>query len=192
MNAKAKNPEEMQELRDLYRAEVIGFKSPQDCFVSLLASRGPGKLLEAIDFLIEGVGVDLQSPSPSREPAELRRIELDLQCAKVLKTVYDKGSDLLSRLTKEFGVKPLLNAEQLTGRIMDMTKTPFTSKESVAAFLDDCGIRDVTARQDFCREFQKLVRDLSPRLFASEQGRIDIVGAVQELMDDLIAEMEGL
>lgn len=192
VNAKAKNPEEMQELRDLYRAEVIGFKSPQDCFVSLLATRGPGKLLEAIDFLIEGVGVDLQSPSPSREPAELRRIELDLQCAKVLKTVYDKGSDLLSRLTKEFGVKPLLDAEQLTGRIMDMTKTPFTSKESVAAFLDDCGIRDVAARQDFCREFQKLVRDLSPRLFASEQGRIDIVGAAQGLMDDLIAEMEGL
>ena len=192
VNAKAKNPEEMQELRDLYRAEVIGFKSPQDCFVSLLATRGPGKLQEAIDFLVEGAGVDLQSPSPSREPAELRRIVLDLQCVGVLKTVYDKGADLLARLTREFGEKPTVDAEQLTGRIMDMTKTPFATKESVAAFLDDCGVRDVAARMDFCREFQGLVRDLSPRLFASEQGRIDMVGAAQEMLDDLIAEMEGL
>ena len=192
VNAKAKNPEEMQELRDLYRAEVVGFKSPQDCFVSLLATRGPGKLQEAIDFLVEGAGVDLQSPSPSREPAELRRIVLDLQCVGVLKTVYDKSADLLTRLTREFGEKPLLNAEQLTGRLMDMTKSPFATKESVAAFIDACGVRDVSARMDFCREFQGLVRDLSPRLFASEQGRIDIVGAAQEMLDDLIAEMEGL
>ena len=192
VNAKAKNPQEMQELRDLYRAEVVGFKSPQDCFVSLLASRGPGKLQEAIDFLVEGASVDLQSPSPSREPAELRRIVLDLQCVGVLKTVYDKGADLLARLTREFGEKPAIDAEQLTGRIMDMTKTPFATKASVAEFLDGCGVRAVPARMDFCREFQGLVRDLSPRLFANEQGRIDMVAATQDLMDDLIAEMEGL
>ena len=192
VNAKAKNPQEMQELRDLYRAEVVGFKSPQDCFVSLLASRGPGKLQEAIDFLVEGASVDLQSPSPSREPAELRRIVLDLQCVGVLKTVYDKGADLLARLTREFGEKPTIDAEQLTGRIMDMTKTPFATKESVAEFLDGCGVHAVPARMDFCREFQRLVRDLSPRLFANEQGRIDIVAAAQEMLDDLIAEMEGL
>ncbi len=192
VNSRTQKPEEMQALRDLYRAEVVGFRSPQECFASLLSTRGPGRLQEAIDFLVEGAGVDLNSPSPSREPAELRRIMLDLQCVNVLKTVYDRAGDMLRRVGREFGEKPLLDAERLTGRIMDMTRIPFSSKESVADFIDACGIRSTAARMDFCREFQGWVRDLSPRLFANEQGRLDTVAAAQELLDDLIAEMEGL
>ena len=192
VNSRTQKPEEMQALRDLYRAEVVGFRSPQECFASLLSTRGPGRLQEAIDFLVEGAGVDLNSPSPSREPAELRRIMLDLQCVNVLKTVYDRAGDMLGRVGREFGERPLLDAERLTGRIMDMTRIPFSSKESVADFIDACGIRSTAARMDFCREFQGWVRDLSPRLFANEQGRLDTVAAAQELLDDLIAEMEGL
>lgn len=192
VNARTKDPAEMQELRDLYRAEVDGFRSPQECFASLMESRGPGRLQEAIDFLIEGASVDLQSPSPSREPAELSRIILDLQCVGVLRTVYDRAGELVSRMEREFGEKPTVDAEALTGRIMEMTKTPFATKESVSAFLDDCGIRDIAARMDFCREFQGWIRDLSPRLFADESGRLDMVEAAQELLDDQVAEMEGL
>lgn len=192
VNARAKKPEEMQALRDLYRAEVVGFRSPQECFASLMASRGPGRLQEAIDFLIEGAGVDLNSPSPSREPAELRRIVLDLQCVTVLKTVYDRSSEMLARMGREFGEKPLVGAEQLTGSVMDLTRAPFASKESVSGFIDRCGIVGTPAKMDFCRELQGWVRDLSPRLYENEQSRQDTVVATQELMDDLIAEMEGL
>ena len=37
VNARATTPGEMQELRDMYRSEVIGFSKPQDCFRSLMA-----------------------------------------------------------------------------------------------------------------------------------------------------------
>ena len=190
ISSRTKDPAEMQDLRDLYRAEVIGFRTPQECFRSLLASRGPGALQASIDFLVEGAGVDLNSPSPSREPAELRRILLDLQCVEVLKTVYDRAGDFGRRLRQQFRETMQLDAEAFTGRIMDMTRMPFSSKESVRDFIAACGVKALPARLDFCREFQGLVRELSPRLFTSEDDRLSVVAAAQELMDDLVAEME--
>ena len=50
INARATTPEQMQELRDMYRSEVVGFTSPQDCFRSLLASRGPGRRTASVRF----------------------------------------------------------------------------------------------------------------------------------------------
>ena len=66
INKRTSSPEEIRDLRDLYRGEVVGFSSPQHCFRSLLASRGAGRLAEALDFLISAAGVDLQSASPSQ------------------------------------------------------------------------------------------------------------------------------
>ena len=59
VNARATTPGEMQDLRDLYRSEVVGFTRPQECFKSLMASRGPGGLADAIEFLLAGCGADL-------------------------------------------------------------------------------------------------------------------------------------
>ncbi len=86
VNARATTPEQMQELRDMYRSEVVGFTSPQDCFRSLLASRGPGRLADAISFLIAGCGKDLASSSPSLEAASLGRILTDLGCVHSLQS----------------------------------------------------------------------------------------------------------
>ena len=47
VNARATTPEEMRELRDMYRSEVVGFTKPQDCFRSLLAARGADGLKAA-------------------------------------------------------------------------------------------------------------------------------------------------
>ena len=69
INARATSPEEMRELRDMYRGEVVGFTKPQDCFRSLLAARGAEGLKDAIDFLVAGCGADLKSSTPSLDPA---------------------------------------------------------------------------------------------------------------------------
>ena len=77
VNARATTPEEMQELRDMYRGEILGFSTPQQCFRSIMSSRGAAGLQAAIDFLTAGCGADLQSATPSKSPEELRRIVLD-------------------------------------------------------------------------------------------------------------------
>lgn len=191
VNARATTPEEMRELRDMYRSEVVGFTKPQDCFRSLLAARGAGGLKDAIDFLIAGCGADLKSATPSIETAALGRILTDLQCVSVLQTVLDALTALGRRMDREFGEKCLLDGEQMSGRVLDFTEQAFVASPGVAAFISDCGIRSLFARMDFARELTGLFRKLSPRLFERDGDRQKLVDAAQEHLDELISEENG-
>ena len=188
VNARATTPEQMQELRDMYRSEVVGFTTPQDCFRSLLAARGPGHLAEAIAFLVAGCGKDLASSEPSLEAAALGRILTDLGCVQSLQTVLEEFTALAARMGREFGEKCLLNGEQMTGRVVDLTEQTFVAAGAVAAFEGECGLAGLLARMDFARELTRLFRRLSPRLFAKEGDRQRLVDAAQEHLDGLVAE----
>ena len=188
VNARATTPEQMQELRDLYRSEVVGFTSPQDCFRSLLAARGPGHLAEAISFLIAGCGKDLSSSAPSLEAAALGRILTDLGCVQSLQTVLEEFTKLATRMGREFGENCRLNGEQMTGRVVDLTEQAFVVAGAIAAFEGECGLAGLLARMDFTRELTRLFRKLSPRLFAKEGDRQRLVDAAQEHLDGLIAQ----
>ena len=188
VNARATTPEQMQELRDLYRSEVVGFTNPQDCFRSLLAARGPGHLAEAISFLIAGCGKDLSSSAPSLEAAALGRILTDLGCVQSLQTILEEFTKLATRMGREFGENCRLNGEQMTGRVVDLTEQAFVVAGAIAAFEGECGLAGLLARMDFTRELTRLFRKLSPRLFAKEGDRQRLVDAAQEHLDGLVAE----
>ena len=188
VNARSTTPEEMSSLRDLYRSEILGFKSPQDCFRSILASRGAGAMDAATDFLIKGCGADLASASPSRDAVELRRILQDLQCVQVLKTVLGMMDALGMRMTREFGVKMLLDSSAMTSRIVDFTEKPCCTSREISSFVSDCAVMKLLAQMDFTREIMSIFRKLSPRLFSSEEDREKLVDSAQEHLDSLIAE----
>ena len=190
INAQAKAPEEMQGLRDLYRQEVLGFKNPQDCFRSLLASRGAGKLGESLDFLTKSCGLDLHSPSPSQGPEELRRVLGDLQCVNVLKAILDKMGVLAGKMQSQFGETCLLNGEKLTGRILDFTEMPFVNSSNIASLISSCGLEKLLAQLYFCTELIGAFRQLSPRLFAEESDRFKLEDAAQEHLDGLVSLQE--
>ncbi len=194
INARATTPEEMQDLRDMYRGEVVGFTRPQECFKSLLSSRGPEGIKDAIDFLIAGCGADLKSATPSLDAATLGRILTDLQCVQVLQTVLDALTALGVRMNKQFGERCKMDGEQMTGRILDFTEQSFVASPAIAAFIQENGIASLLAKMDFARELTALFRKLSPRLFQKEGDRQRLVEAAQEHLDDLIMEenaMEG-
>ena len=190
LNARATTPGEMQELRDLYRSEVVGFTKPQDCFRSLMASRGPGGLADAISFLIAGCGADLKSGMPSMEAAQLGRILTDLGCVQTLQTVLEKLTQLGARMGQQFGEPCFLNGEQLTGRILDLTEQSFVAAAAIAHLVGDCGMQKLLAQMDFTRELTRLFRQLSSRLFAQEGDRQRLVEAAQEHLDGLIMKEE--
>ena len=188
VNARSTTPEEMSDLRNLYRSEILGFKSPQDCFRSILASRGAAAMEAATDFLIKGCGVDLASALPSRDPVELRRIMQDLQCVQVLKTVLGMMDALGNRMTREFGVKMLLDSSAMTSRIVDFTEKPCGSAHEIGSFVAQCAVMKLLAQMDFTREIMSVFRKLSSRLFSSEDDRERLVDSAQEHLDSLIAQ----
>ena len=187
INARASTPEEMQGLRDLYRAEVVGFTKPQDCFRSLLASRGAGGLKDAIEFLMAGCGRDLASANPSIEHEALGRILTDLQCVQVLQTVMEKLSQLGVRMEAQFGEPCMLDGEQMTGRVVELTEQAFVTSVAVARLVAECGMAKLLAQMDFTRELTRIFRQLSPRLFAKEGDRQRLVEAAQDHLDELVS-----
>ena len=186
INSRASSGEEMQAMRDMYRGEVMGFTSPQACFRALLASSGAEGLKSAIAFLIAGCGADMASVRPSIDSAELGRILTDLQCVDVLQTVLDDLTKLAARMPAQFGEACLLGGEQLAGRVMDMTEQTFVPPSVIAALISDCGIARLLAQMDFSRELIRLFRRLSPRLFAHESARQQLVDSAQEHLDGLV------
>ena len=191
VNKAATKPDELQELRNLYKSEIDGFTTPQECYKSLVKERGALRLWESLDFLTESLGQDLQSQLPSRDKEMLGDILTQLKQASILRTVCEEMSQLVSRMSREYGERPAQSPEQLTGVILQMAQSGAATKEAVAAFLDQMGVRGLKARLDCCLRFQDLVRKMSSAVFSKESDRIGLVDASQELMDDLIAEMEG-
>lgn len=186
INARASSTGEMQAMRDMYRGEVVGFKSPQACFRSLLESGGAAGLRASIDFLIAGCGADMASIRPSMDPEALGRILSDLQCVDVLQTVLDDLTALAARMPAQFGEPCRLGGEQLAGRVLDMTEQPFVSAAVIAALVSDCGIARLLAQMDFSRELIRLFRRLSPRLFTGESARQQLLDSAQEHLDGLV------
>ena len=192
VNARAKTPEQMQDLRNLYRRETLGFKSPQDCFRSLLASRGPERLGESLDFLLKSCGIDLNNPSPSQSPEELRRIILDLQCVDVLKAMLERCDGLVGKMPELFGETSLLSGRQLAEQMTNLTEAPFPAARDFASLLLSCGFAQLVAKIYFNTQLLELVRALSPRLFAEDGDRFKLIDAAQENLDGLVkAEDEG-
>ena len=190
VNVRASSPAEMQELRDMYRSEVVGFTNPQECFRSLMANRGPGGLADAISFLIVGCGADLKSGSPSMEAAQLGRILTDLGCVQTLQSVLESLTQLGLRMGKQFGEPCFLNGEPLTGRVLDLTAQSFIVAGAIAHLVGDCGMQKLIAQMDFTRELTRLFRLLSPRLFSKNGDRQRLVDAAQEHLDELIMKEE--
>ncbi len=188
VNARATTPEEMSDLRNLYRSEILGFTSPQDCFRSILSSRGAGALASAIEFLRAGCGVDLACDEPSRDPVALKRILTDLQCVQVLQTVVDTMDALASRMLKQFGIQTLLNSEEMTGKIVSFTEKSYLQADEFSAFEKECGINPLLARMDFARELLGIFRKLSSRLFELEDDRLRLIEAAEEHLDGIISE----
>lgn len=190
VNARAKTPEEMKDLRDLYRGETIGFKNPQHCFRSLVESRGAERLGESVDFLTKSCGIDLQNPSPSQSPEELRRILVDLQCVNVLKSMLDSCEGLTRKIPRLFQETSLLNGLALAGKVADLTEDPFPSADSFASLQGSCGFAKRETKIYFNTQLMDVMRSLSPRLFAEDGDRFKLLDAAQEHLDSLIKEEE--
>ena len=87
----------------------------------------------------------------------------------------------------QFADPCLLNGQQLTGQVLELTERSFVPPEAIAHLLGECGMRKLLAQMDFTRELTRIFRQLSPRLFSKEGDRQRLVDAAQEHLDGLIA-----
>jgi len=190
VNARSADISELKELRKLYRNEVLGYRNPQDCYRALLAQRGAEGIKLSLDFLVEACGVDIQSASPSKSKTELGRILGDLQCVNTLTAALDRTNVLVAKMARQFGEKTALDGTALMGKLIDLTEKSFVDKREIVSLEKSVGLGSTLGRLYFMTSLQGIVRQLSTRLFEDESTRTRLVDAVQEHLDDLVAEQQ--
>lgn len=190
VNARSSDAAGLQELRRLYRNEVLGYRTPQDCFRALLSQRGAEGLRVSIGFLVEACGVDLQSATPSKSKEELARILGDLQCVSTLTAALDRADALVAKMSRQFGEACALDGTMLTERLIALTEKAFADRRDMQSLMQTVGIQQLLAKLYFMTTLQGVVRQFSSRLFADEEARRRLVDAAQEVLDDLVAEQQ--
>ena len=93
-----------QELRDLYRDTVLKFEDAEQAFESILSQYGREKFADAAEFLIRGIGHDLEAMGPSRDKEELHAINRGLKSVQHARNLYIAFDDLLGKMQKQFGL----------------------------------------------------------------------------------------
>lgn len=93
-----------QELRDFYRDTVLKFEDAEQAFESILSQYGREKFGDAAEFLIRGIGHDIEAMGPSRDKEELHAINRGLKSVQHARNLYIAFDDLLNKMQKQFGL----------------------------------------------------------------------------------------
>lgn len=96
--AMGETAEEVQELRDFYRENVIVFESANQTCRNIIDQYGGDGLEDKLAFLLKGLGDDLGSRGPSVDPNQLHEIVSELQSLKTIASVYDRVVESMVRL----------------------------------------------------------------------------------------------
>jgi type III secretion protein W len=93
-----------QELRDFYRDTVLKFEDAEQAFEAILGQYGREKFADAAEFLIRGIGHDIEAMGPSRDKEELHAINRGLKSVQHARNLYIAFDDLLGKMQKQFGL----------------------------------------------------------------------------------------
>lgn len=181
----------LSELRDFYREVVLGFESVPDTFMAIIEKYPIAKFGQAVDFLMKGIGTELQSSGPSVDKFALRDMVEGLFHLKTLKTTHDGCSNVMARL-KRHGLQTENSGTDLMKGLVGLLKENWVNEHSFNQILEDLEIKDLELKIYCLREFKWLVSKLPDKLFQDESERSKIKEKAQDVLDIEIEKEEAL
>jgi type III secretion protein W len=184
------------QLRNLYRDITGNPREPNALFEELSEKYVFDQLKFVIGFLLHSIGSDLNSKGPSIERAELIRLFAESRILQAILGVYlfFKGRlRILQRSFQKYGVSwnTLLGFETLAKIFMRYIKERYPSAEKVLRLAADLGLEDELMAQVITfTQFRDAVKQISPRLYRSDQHKLDIFSSIIDALESIEDEME--
>ena len=154
-----------------------------------------------MDFLFSALGADLASDQPSMGEAHLESVQSSLGQVRLTQSAYRLCEKMMDRWANVHGVKPRegsLTAMSLLGEIMDLRTKRFLGSALIEGILAKSGAPDIEREVLFLQELLSTTRNFPTALFDDEQGRMKVLDAVQEAVDnaveredEFLAQQEG-
>lgn len=175
-----------QSLRDFYREMVLGYTDVKQAYDAMLAKYGPDRFPAAAAFLIQGLGADLQSPQPSRDPAQLKAVLDDLYFVQTARNTHQAFSDLCDKVSKLYQPRQPLDAHQLMNEILPLKDQRWIDSNKILGLADRAGFPSDEGKIYFLRELHGIVRRLPDKIFQTLDDRDRLKTALQQSLDTAI------
>jgi len=189
---------EPDSLKDLYRTTVGEFSSVNEVFTSIQKTYG-NNFEKAMDFLFSAISSDINSDEPSMDKQHLESVHTKLGLVRLTQSGYRLCCDQMNRWADVHGVtNSSIDAMGLLGEIIALRGQPFLSANSIKMIVDKVNPPDIEKEVLFTQDLLKTTRSFPSALFDDDAGRMKVLTAVQEAVDeavqredDWLASMEG-
>ncbi len=185
-------------LKDLYRDTVGEFSSVNEVFASIKQAYGDN-FETAMDFLFSAITSDINSEVPSMEKSHLESVHTKLGLVRLTQSGFRLCKAQMERWENVHGIKNCpLDAMGLLGEIINLRGKSFLSGANIKQIVDKANPPDVEHEVFFTQDLLKTTREFPSALFDDDSGRMTVLTAVQEAVDDVVqredewlASMEG-
>lgn len=180
-----------EELRGLYRRTVCEFEDVNDVFAHILSQYGEAGFEEAMDFLFRALGSDLGADVPSMDMTHLESVHADLGRVRLLQSAHTLCDRMLLRWEQVHGVSGVrddsLKPMDLLGEIIGLRNERFLGAMHIDRIAARSKAPDIEHEVLFLQELLSIIRSFPSQLFDDDQGRMKVLDAVQESVDNAIA-----
>ena len=183
-------------LRDLYRDITGNPREPATLFAELATQYTFEKMKTVIAFVLHSLGQDLRSKGPSIEKGELSRLLTETRTMQAIIGVYRFFQSRMNLLRSSFahqGLTPsaLLSFENMARAFMKFLVERYPSSDKLLAIARQLGFEeDILAEVIVFSQMKDAVRQISPRLYRSEQHKQDVLATFLETLEDLEDQLE--
>ena len=174
-------------LRDLYRQTVCDFTDVNAAFAHIHEKYGDVGFDKAMDFLFNALSNDLATDVPSMETTHLENVHANLEQIRLLQSTHVQCERLLQRWESVHGVtNAALTPMELLGDMVGLRNENFLGAMHIDRIAAKAKAPDIERQVLFLQELLNMTRNLPVRLFDGEQGRMKVLDAVQEAVDNAI------
>lgn len=183
-------------LRNLYRDLVGNPRDAAPLFEELANSFPFPKMKTVIDFVLHSLGQDMKAKGPSISRPELQRLFSEARTMQAILGVYRFFYSRMGLIHGEFKrcdltVPNMVNFQNLSKIFMSILKERYPSAQRVLSFAGLLGIsEEILAKIIVFTQCRDALRNVSPKLFKSEQHRQDILTTFIETLSDLEDKLE--
>lgn len=182
----------IQQLRDVYRDIVLDCPSIKDAFDRITNDHPHKEFGEAVRFMLNALGTDLDSTPQSTSKGRLRQIMDDMYQLRALNSVYGQCGDLLNRIGRNFGAEVSSAATaNLLSELLSAQDRAWQGADAFANLPGKMGLTGSDANIYFLQGFKDLVRFMPLKAFGEDANVRDrVMVAVQQALDVAIDNEE--
>lgn len=183
-------------LRDLYRDITGNPRDPSVLFAELATQYTFEKMKTVIAFILHSLGHDLRSKGPSIEPGELQRLLTEVRSMQAISGVYRFFQSRMTLLHSVFDLHNLsfssrISFENLAKSFMRFILERYPSSDKILQIGVQLGLEEeLLAEILVFSQMKDAIRQVSPRLYRSQQHKQDVLASFLEVLEELEDELE--